>query len=110
MYFSVCVSCLITTGPKGNGKSTSVKSRSVLKSSTAAGTAVSVVSGSESASTDPSSSVPRTRRVTSGMYSSFCMTLCINLYKYVLLLLFFLKHIITTWVDTHVAKWTTDYL
>ena len=76
MYFSVCVSCLNTTGPKGNGKSASVKSRSVLKSST--GTAAGVVSGSESASTDPSSSVPRTRRVTSGMYSSFCMTLCIN--------------------------------
>ena len=38
----------------------------------------SVGSGSENASTDPSSSVPRTRRVTSGMYSSFCMTLCIT--------------------------------
>ena len=50
MYFSVCVSCLIITGSKGNGKSASVKSRSVLKSST--GTAASVVSGNEDASTD----------------------------------------------------------
>ena len=57
---------LLTTGSKGNGNSASVKpkSRSVLKSST--GTAASVVSGNEDASTDPSSYVPRTRRVASG--------------------------------------------
>ena len=64
LYCSVCVSCLITTGPKRNGKSASVKSRSVPKSTSAAAR----VSGIECKYR--SHVFHATRRVASGKYSS----------------------------------------